>query len=89
MTDLRTIAPPDGVEVLDDQLELLASATEAAMVDERDVESALRPDSKGIGVAAAATGPRGDVVHSVGQRSLNCAASSPSRLARLAESHEA
>ncbi len=57
LTDLRTIAPADRIEVLDEQLELLASATEAAMADERDVESALRPDSKGIGVAAGGDGP--------------------------------
>ena len=42
LTDLRSIAPPERVAILDLQLELLAAATETAMDDERDVEMALR-----------------------------------------------
>ena len=40
--------------VLDEQLELLAAATETAMDDERDVEMALHADREGIGAAIAA-----------------------------------
>jgi uncharacterized membrane protein len=56
LTDLRSIAPPDRVDVLDHQLELLAAAVETAMADERDAEMALREDRKGIGASAGATG---------------------------------
>ena len=54
LDDLRSIAPPDRVEVVDEQLELLAAATERAMDDEHDVELALHPDREGIGAAVAA-----------------------------------
>ena len=54
LVDLRSIAPPDRVEVIDEQLELLAAATERAMDDEHDVELALHPDREGIGAAVAA-----------------------------------
>ncbi len=54
LVDLRSIAPPDRIEILDRQLELLVAATEAAMDDERDVELALREDREGIGAAAGA-----------------------------------
>jgi uncharacterized membrane protein len=57
LTDLRSIAPVERVEVIDHQLELLVAATETAMEDERDVEMALSEDREGIG-AAAALGPR-------------------------------
>ena len=53
LTDLRSIAPPERVGVLDEQLELLVSATERSMEDERDAEMALRSDREGIGAAAA------------------------------------
>lgn len=53
LDDLRSIAPADRVDVIDEQLELLAAATERAMADERDVELALHPDREGIGAAIA------------------------------------
>ena len=53
LDDLRSIAPADRVDVLDEQLELLAAATERAMADERDVELAQHPDREGIGAAIA------------------------------------
>ena len=52
LTDLRSIAPAERVEVIDHQLELLVAATETAMEDERDVEMALSEDREGIGAAA-------------------------------------
>ena len=54
LEDLRSIAPADRVDVLDEQLELLAAATERAMDDERDVELAIHADREGIGAAIAA-----------------------------------
>ncbi|HYI74302.1 MAG TPA: DUF2254 domain-containing protein [Gaiellaceae bacterium] len=56
LTDLRSIVPPDRVDVLDEQLDLLTAATQAAMDDERDIEMALREDREGIGAAAALGG---------------------------------
>jgi len=53
LTDLRSIAPPERVGILDHQLELLVAATERSMEDERDAEMALRDDREGIGAAAA------------------------------------
>ena len=53
LDDLRAIAPADRLDVLDEQLELLAAATERAMDDERDVELALHADREGIGAAIA------------------------------------
>jgi uncharacterized membrane protein len=53
LTDLRSIAPPDRVGVIEHELELLAVAAETALSDERDVEVALTDDPRGIGVAAA------------------------------------
>ncbi|HEX5798679.1 MAG TPA: DUF2254 domain-containing protein [Gaiellaceae bacterium] len=52
LTDLRSIAPPERVAVLDRQLELLTAAVERTLDDQRDVELALTADSEGIGVAA-------------------------------------
>jgi len=52
LTDLRSIALPDRVPILDHQLELLEAATTSAMEDERDARMALREDREGIGVAA-------------------------------------
>ena len=54
LVDLRSIVPTDRVEVVEEQLELLAAATERAMDDERDAEMALHPDREGIGAAVAA-----------------------------------
>jgi uncharacterized membrane protein len=56
LTDLRDVAPPDRVPVLDEQLELLTAATETAMEDERDARMALRDDREGIGAAAGVDG---------------------------------
>ena len=52
LIDLRRVALPPRVEVLDDQLDLLRSATAEAMDDERDVRLALDPDREGLGAAA-------------------------------------
>ena len=56
LADLKSLALPDRVAVLEEQLELLTAATEAAMEDERDAEMALRDDREGIGAAAALDG---------------------------------
>jgi uncharacterized membrane protein len=53
LTDLRSIVPPERVEVIDRQLSALANATKAAKNDDRDVEFGLVDDRKGIGIAAA------------------------------------
>ena len=50
--DLRSIAPPERVGVLDRQLELLTAAAETALDDERDVDLALTAIDEGLGVAA-------------------------------------
>ena len=52
LVDLRSIAPPERVNVIDRQLERLATAVETAMDHERDAELALADDRKGIGAAA-------------------------------------
>jgi uncharacterized membrane protein len=52
LTDLRLVALPERTEVLDEQLELLRTATVEAMDDERDVRLALDPDREGLGAAA-------------------------------------
>jgi len=52
LVDLRTIAPPDRVVVIDRQLELLAAAAETRLDDARDVEAALASDRRGVGAAA-------------------------------------
>jgi uncharacterized membrane protein len=52
LNDLREVALPDRVSVLDEQLELLQAAVEAQMADERDVRLALSADREGIGAAA-------------------------------------
>lgn len=51
LTDLRSIAPPERVDVIDRQLRRLATAAETALEDERDVVFALTADSKGIGAS--------------------------------------
>jgi len=53
LNDLRSIAPPDRIGIIDHQLDLLTTATEASLDDERDVELALQDDREGIGVAAS------------------------------------
>ena len=53
LTDLRSIAPPERVGILDLQLDLLSTTTEAALSDQRDVELALHQDREGIGAAAS------------------------------------
>jgi uncharacterized membrane protein len=52
LSDLRSIAPPDRVGIIDFQLDLLSATTEASLSDERDVELALHEDREGIGAAA-------------------------------------
>jgi uncharacterized membrane protein len=52
LKDLLDVAPPERRPVLQDQLDLLASSTAAAMADDRDVERALQDDRQGLGVAA-------------------------------------
>jgi uncharacterized membrane protein len=54
LTDLRSIAPPERVGVIDVQLDLLTMTTESSLNDERDVELALGEDREGIGAAAGA-----------------------------------
>jgi len=56
LTDLKNVAPPERVTVLDEQLEFLAAATDTAMDDERDARMALRDDREGIGAAAGVEG---------------------------------
>ncbi len=53
LEDLRSIAPPERTAILDEQLDLLATATETAMDDPRDVELALHKDREGIGAEAS------------------------------------
>ena len=52
LTDLRRVALPERIEVLDEQAALLRAATVEAMNDERDVRFALDPDREGLGAAA-------------------------------------
>jgi uncharacterized membrane protein len=52
LMDLRGVALPERIEVLDEQVELLRAATIEAMDDERDVRFALNPDREGLGAAA-------------------------------------
>jgi uncharacterized membrane protein len=49
LTDLRRVALPERIDVLDEQLELLHAAVNEAMNDERDVRLALDPDREGMG----------------------------------------
>jgi uncharacterized membrane protein len=52
LTDLKAVAPPERTEILDLQLDLLTTATEASLNDDRDVALALNDDREGIGAAA-------------------------------------
>jgi uncharacterized membrane protein len=49
LTDLRRIALPERIDVLDEQLQVLRAATTEAMADERDVRLALEVDGEGLG----------------------------------------
>jgi uncharacterized membrane protein len=62
LTDLRSIVPPERMDVIDRQLAALADATEAAMEQDRDIDFALTDDRRGIGTEADATAttPHGD-----------------------------
>ena len=53
LEDLRSIVTPERTLIIDEQLDLLAAATETAMDDQRDVDMALHADREGIGAAAA------------------------------------
>jgi uncharacterized membrane protein len=53
LVDLRSVALPERIEILDLQLDLLAASAEASLGDERDVELALSDDREGIGAAAS------------------------------------
>jgi uncharacterized membrane protein len=52
LNDLRRVALPERIPVLDTQLSLLRTATVEAMHDERDIRFALDPDREGMGAAA-------------------------------------
>ena len=52
LTDLRRVALPERIEVLDEQLGLLRAATVEAMDDEQDARRALDPDREGLGASA-------------------------------------
>ncbi len=52
LMDLRRIALPERIEVLDEQAKLLRAATVEAMFDQRDIRFALDPDREGLGAAA-------------------------------------
>ena len=46
LTDLRSIAPPERVGIIDLQLDLLSTTTEASLSDERDVDVRASPRSR-------------------------------------------
>jgi uncharacterized membrane protein len=52
LMDLRRVALPERIEVLDEQAVLLRAATREALRDEQDVDFALDPDREGLGAAA-------------------------------------
>ena len=54
LTDLRSIALPERVGIIDVELDLLSTISKASLNDERDVELALHDDREGIGAAATA-----------------------------------
>jgi uncharacterized membrane protein len=51
LDDLKTIAPHDRIEILNQQLELLATSAEESIADPRDLAMALRDDREGMGAA--------------------------------------
>jgi uncharacterized membrane protein len=54
LTDVRSVAPADRVDVLDRQIAALTADVKAACDNGRDAEFALTGDHKGIGMAATA-----------------------------------
>jgi uncharacterized membrane protein len=54
LEDLASIAPPERMLVLRDQLDRLGSLIDLTASDERDANEASRPDRQGIGVRAGA-----------------------------------
>jgi uncharacterized membrane protein len=54
LEDLASIAPPERMLVLRDQLDRLGSLIDLTVSDERDANEASRPDRQGIGVRAGA-----------------------------------
>ena len=52
LVDLRRVALPERIDVLDEQAVLLRAATVRAMDDERDIRFALDPDREGLGAAS-------------------------------------
>ena len=48
LTDLRSIAPPERVGIIDLELDLLSTATEAAFSDERDVKPRFTKIERGL-----------------------------------------
>ena len=52
LMDLRRVALPERIEVLEEQAARLRAATVEAIHDERDVRFALDPDREGMGAAA-------------------------------------
>jgi uncharacterized membrane protein len=52
LEDLRRVALPERIEVLDEQDAMLHAATVEAMRDERDVHFALGPTPEGLTAAA-------------------------------------
>ncbi len=49
LNDLRTLAPPERKEIIEDQLQLLTRSTRAAIGDERELELLLGEDRRGLG----------------------------------------
>jgi uncharacterized membrane protein len=52
LTDLKSVAPADRVPILEQQLELLETATTSLMDDERDARVALEENREDVGAAA-------------------------------------
>ena len=52
LTDLKSVAPADRVSILEQQLELLETATTSLMADERDARVALEKNREDVGAAA-------------------------------------
>ncbi len=52
LEDLKTVAPPERQAVFDRELDLLATSTEDAVNDPRDVQTGLTADALGFGVQA-------------------------------------
>jgi len=52
LNDLRSIAPPERADVVDEQLQLLTQSSRAAIRDDRELKLVLGEDREGIGVAS-------------------------------------